>query len=776
MLKEKLYESRMNPAFTERKAILGKSSQGRYGILKTVLLCVWGFLLSGASGGSGIPVCPAVTAALSPLNGLCIFIGCTASYIASRSLNGFLADIIAMPVIILVKWAAEYFLNKRTSREASAVIAGVLYTVSGTAAAFTDKITAAVVLAVIFRGVICGTAAYFAADCGEEYRKSGRISVTGEKSVGTAVIYVLSAAALCCVQTGNFCIGRATGIFVILAAGGRFGVGGGAVAGALTALGMILGEAGGAELTDMVRSSALMTCSGIIAGAFSVKSRTSAAVSFAVSMLVLIVFMERIQWAAALMTDTVAAAALYCLVPDRLYMKAVNGTVHSRSAVLEHYGNCIGFAASVLSDVKNSTARAAQVLAEKGKGTGNDEISAEACGKICSECRNNVFCCKGDMHRQKYTFPSALRILHSKGFITEKELPKALEGCTKKDELTSFLNDSYRCYAFEKHLYDLNRQLWENTCGQLSSAEDMLRSFGGFTADKVYDEMLSERVLAAIEKNGGRNASAAVFFDSSGHIFISCLYRGSLENTVESVTSQLSRITDRDIEPPVVFTEDGVTRIRWHDAPAFILETGKAVLCGEDEVSGDCAVTFPDGMGNIYYIISDGMGSGSRAALESGMAVSILSRLIKSGLGAAEAIKAVNLILLSKSSDEVFATVDLMCINLFTGRTDMFKLGAAPTLVRTGGSVKSIESRTLPAGIIDPAETDKRTLHLSDGDCAVMFSDGINDDSFPKIRELMLSDGYSPQRCADSVIEYDKSREKGHSDDRTIFVVKLHKI
>ena len=70
-------------------------------------------------------------------------------------------------------------------------------------------------------------------------------------------------------------------------------------------------------------------------------------------------------------------------------------------------------------------------------------------------------------------------------------------------------------------------------------------------------------------------------------------------------------------------------------------------------------------------------------------------------------------------------------------------------------------------------------MRLSDGDSAAIFSDGIPETSFPKLRELLLSDGYSALRCADTVIELDRP-EKGTfnelSDDRTIIVLKLHKL
>ncbi|MBQ8827378.1 MAG: SpoIIE family protein phosphatase [Oscillospiraceae bacterium] len=766
ILKEKLYRNTAAKIHREKNP----NSTGQL-----LLFIICGFMLGGSFSGGSIPLCTGLTAAVSPLNGMCLFMGSTVSYIGFSLLGDRLADVIAMPALVICKAAAEKMADKRLTPSSSALLSAIIYTLSGIAASLAYEITPIVMLASVFRGVLCGTISFFSSQCTEEYRSKGKLNITGEKSVGTAVLYVIAVSALSGAEIGNFCVGRILGIFVTLAAGGRFGIGGSAAAGVLAAMGMILGETDGTDLSDMIRSTALISCSGLISGYFSKKNRTASAVSFTVSMFVLIVFMERIQWAAALMSDTITAAALYCLIPDRLYVRFFSNTVRTAPVPLKYCGSRISLAANAISEIRRNVTEAADIL--KKQTAVDTDIPSEVCRRICGDCRNAMFCCKGSAHRTEYVFPQILGNLYANGFVTERELPKTLEGCHKKSELAECFNNNLRRVTMEQRNADIGSRVWETACSQLLSSEELLRSFAELPDDgRICDEQLSSKISALIETNGGKNASAAVTFDRSGHIFISAIFSGRLSKTVESVSEAVSGITDRDLDEPVLFSENGLTSVRWHELPVYYAEAEKAVCGSSEDVSGDRSASFRDGFGRVCHIISDGMGSGGRAALESSMTISVLTRLIRSGISLSAAVRTANLIMLSKSCDEVFSTIDLLCIDLFTGRTDIIKMGAAPTFVSTGGSVKSVESRNLPAGLLSRAEAEKRTLYLSDGDTAVMFSDGISESSYPKIRELMLSDGYSPSRCADAVIEYDKERQKSRPDDRTVIVVKMHKL
>ena len=87
------------------------------------------------------------------------------------------------------------------------------------------------------------------------------------------------------------------------------------------------------------------------------------------------------------------------------------------------------------------------------------------------------------------------------------------------------------------------------------------------------------------------------------------------------------------------------------------------------------------------------MGTGEDAAAESVEAVQILERFLRSGVEPATAMKILNSVMLLRNGDEWgFATVDLMCVDLFTGETSFYKYGAAPSYVRSGGSVRRVSA------------------------------------------------------------------------------------
>jgi stage II sporulation protein E len=80
-------------------------------------------------------------------------------------------------------------------------------------------------------------------------------------------------------------------------------------------------------------------------------------------------------------------------------------------------------------------------------------------------------------------------------------------------------------------------------------------------------------------------------------------------------------------------------------------------------------------------ILSDGMGSGSRAAKESMATVNLLKRLLESGFDRELAVKTVNATLALRSPEDSFSTVDLAMIDLFSGKADFVKIAAPPSFV-----------------------------------------------------------------------------------------------
>ena len=86
--------------------------------------------------------------------------------------------------------------------------------------------------------------------------------------------------------------------------------------------------------------------------------------------------------------------------------------------------------------------------------------------------------------------------------------------------------------------------------------------------------------------------------------------------------------------------------------------------CDQGQLCGDHYDVFADGRGRMVVIISDGMGTGGRAAVDGAMAAGIMGKLIKAGLGFDCALRIVNSALVVKSGDESLATLDVATVDL----------------------------------------------------------------------------------------------------------------
>jgi len=144
-------------------------------------------------------------------------------------------------------------------------------------------------------------------------------------------------------------------------------------------------------------------------------------------------------------------------------------------------------------------------------------------------------------------------------------------------------------------------------------------------------------------------------------------------------------------------------------------------------VSGDSYAFFHLKGGRFALALSDGMGSGPRAALESGTTLSLLRHLLETGFGQDLAIKTINSILVLRSPGESFATVDMAVINLCNGQADFVKIGAVSTFFVHGGQVELIKASSLPVGIIEDIEVATVNRTLEPGDLLVMVTDGVLD-------------------------------------------------
>ena len=176
--------------------------------------------------------------------------------------------------------------------------------------------------------------------------------------------------------------------------------------------------------------------------------------------------------------------------------------------------------------------------------------------------------------------------------------------------------------------------------------------------------------------------------------------------------------------------------------PAFELDGGEATLClrsrrrisaafsaargaPDGGVCGDTVMRLENRNDYFYAFICDGMGRGSEAAFTAGVCGVFLKRMLSAQNSVETSLRLLNSIIRGKGGDECSAGVDLLEIDLLTGKAALYKGGAAPSYLRRGDKIYSLSSQSVPLGIIGELDAGKTEFAVEPGDMILMISDGV---------------------------------------------------
>lgn len=320
----------------------------------------------------------------------------------------------------------------------------------------------------------------------------------------------------------------------------------------------------------------------------------------------------------------------------------------------------------------------------------------------------------------------------------------------------------------------INSEMRQLVRDQFSILSTAVREIMGRFADETHFDTRTSAKIHAVLSSYGIRAKEVV-----------CTNTGRTERiniTAERINGKISRsaLTD-DIENvcgykldiPEVVQDESLTHITYEKKPRYNLRTGYAQRIAQGKMCGDSCDDFSDKDGNRIIIISDGMGTGAKAAVDGTVAAWLFSKLIAAGLGFESSLRLVNSAMIVKSTEESLATIDAVRINLNSGKTDFFKAGAGITLVCKGKKVYKVGKPSMPLGILREIESDCHSLALKRGDKLLMMSDGVSVSAHEEIAEkLSRFNKNDPSELAEEVVviaeKYSKSK---HPDDITAVAV-----
>ena len=208
----------------------------------------------------------------------------------------------------------------------------------------------------------------------------------------------------------------------------------------------------------------------------------------------------------------------------------------------------------------------------------------------------------------------------------------------------------------------------------------------------------------------------------------------------------------------------------------YVMHAAAGKARGDNGISGDNYSLRELDNGQLLMGLSDGMGYGTSAALESETVIELLEQLLDSGFDADTSMKMINSVMVMNSKDDHPATLDYGVIDLHSGMCDLVKIGAAATFVKRGNWVEMIKSTSMPLGIFSDLDYDSTSKKLYHGDMIIMVSDGVidalesenKDELLGKIISAIKSD--NPKEIAERILECATDSKERLNDDMTVLV------
>lgn len=623
--------------------------------------------------------------------------------------------------------------------------------------------------------VLSAGAAYFFRRTGNAFEHGRPIMALSEGDRACVMMSgAIAAASLGGISLGRLNLGGIAAAFAVLIAA-RYGKeSGGAVAGVAVGTAVAFSEGTfGAEFAGFAFG-------GLLGGVFSSFGKLGCSAAFAaVRLMICILASDYPDYLPVY--ESVLASGMLMLIPEKAGKFVSLFAFHDEkladsATVKELVLSKMGAAAEGLSEIAAATEKVAKSV-ERENTTEMSTVLNSAAEHNCRLCSKSTLC------------------WHEKYSDTAKAFCE-MASAAREGRKTSFSEEfSSRCLRPEKLNEDVIKYFKE--AAEKNSAERKLRNVRDVVTDQFEGAALLLKDIAAEAakvRSVDKKLSVSVrnLFESMGIPLFACVcyytaegclnieVSGARERLEKADTAgialELSDICGCDMAVPEKRDTENARRLFFFEKPLVTAKFGKASFNAKGEkFCGDCGEHFIDRGGTANMILSDGMGSGEHAALDSMMTAGLISKMIKAGFRFGPAIKLVNSALLLKSEDESLATVDAFSVNLYTGCAEFYKAGAESSFVLKNGFVSKVENSALPAGILGGAEYEKSCIHIGEGDIVVLVTDGVTSSGSEWIpSEIKSLSEKEPGEIAEGIAKTAFARRSdGHSDDITVMVMKL---
>lgn len=582
-------------------------------------------------------------------------------------------------------------------------------------------------------------------------------------------------------------LGRYLGVLLALAGGGTVG----AAVGVLVAtVAVVTGTAAAEQIS-------ILGFAGLLAGLLREAGKLGAALGYVLGELALSLYLlpDKLTWGRLL--SPAVALILFALTPGGWIREAaslVPGTREQQGRQENYEGRLRQAASGRLAEVgavmRELSAAFQEIVATARTKDENrlNSLLAALAARVCEDCRWYSSCWENEFFKTYQNTFELLSLAEVHGGLVKEDIPPGIRHqCQRLPELLSAINnlfDTYRINMQWKQRLDEEREV---VAAQLAGMAEVMDNLAG---ELRIDVRALADVTAAIQEELVRYHLAA------GAVEVWQGLGGKVEIVVRDLDCPggrecgplLAAALGRAVGQPMKVEIDSCRlgdakegcALRAGPAPRYrLIAAGYSRPKQTGDVSGDSfsAVELPDGRQGL--ILSDGMGSGPKAAAESQTAVRLVERLLTAGLGKDVVLQTLNSVLGLRSTEECFATLDLALVDPYTATAEFIKVGSCPTLLKRGRTVTVINPGSPPLGILPVVTPAVVKKNLRSGDMLVMISDGVlecDDERAAGIDWLLnyvKQSREEPKELALSILALAERRAGGVRDDMTVLAVSV---
>jgi len=401
-------------------------------------------------------------------------------------------------------------------------------------------------------------------------------------------------------------------------------------------------------------------------------------------------------------------------------------------------------------------------------------ICEEEFDRTCQTCPMQALCWEKDQERTCELVKRLAESMEKKGFADEKELPDYIKTrCLNLPRLVENLNGA-AADMVEQRLKGNREEVF--AMDYRSMARLLLESVGE-KGEEIYrpDRELSEKLQAKMREIRLPAKSIYAFGGRRKQIVAGDVELSRVTQSVGMIRRAFEEVCGFPLTDPTFDLGQETVAMTLSAARRFELSFAMAGGKKQGEtLNGDVLCRFENREEYAYFLLSDGMGSGREAAMTSRICGVFLEKMLTAGNSKALTLDMLNDFLRSREA-ECSTTVDLLEIDLLSGRASFVKSGSASSYVIRGDKLFRISSRSMPVGIAASSNAEEITFDLLDGDCILLMSDGVgNAASEDSWVASMVAEGRDcdPESLCEEILH--RAGEKNdRSDDMTVGIVRV---